>query len=66
MCETASLITSYSTSGIKSIGFPVLGYPLVNIDAKEKLDVEYIEIDLNLLQNPENFLTPAWVYNYGR
>ena len=26
LCETASLVTSYSTSGVKSISLPILGY----------------------------------------
>ena len=51
MCETASLITSSSASGVKYIGLNVLVSYLVNMEAKEKLSVEYLEIDSTLLKN---------------
>ena len=34
--ETAYLITSSSTSGVKSIGLPVIGSSLVNMEPKSK------------------------------
>ena len=48
LCETPPLITSDSTSGLKPIGLTVLGSSIVKIEAKSKLNVEYIEIDPNL------------------
>ena len=57
-CDTVSLITSYSTYGLKSIGLPVLGSFLVHTEAKENLNVEYLDIDPTLLQNPENLIKP--------
>ena len=38
----------------------------MHMEAKESLNVEYLEIDPTLLQNPENLLNPYWVYNSGR
>ena len=49
-CETASLINSFSWSGVKYIGLPVLGSSLVHMEAKAKLNVEYIKIYLTLFQ----------------
>ena len=66
LCETASLIISYSASGVKSIGFPVLGSFFVYMEAKEKLNVEYLEIYPTLLQYPTNLLNPYFISNYGR
>ena len=66
LCETASIITSSSYSGVKSIGLLVLGYSFVNMEEKAKLNVEYIEIYPTLLQNSENLLNPDWIYNSGR
>ena len=37
--DTASLITSSSTYGVKSIGLPVIGSSLVHIDTKEILNM---------------------------
>ena len=64
--ETVSLITSYSTSEVKYIYFTVIGYPLVLMEAKEKLNVESLDIDTNLLQNPDNLLKPALTSNSRR
>ena len=47
--ETTSIITLSSASGVKSIGFPVLGSSFVHMEAKVKLNVEYLDIDPNLL-----------------
>ena len=47
--DTASLITSSLTSGVKYIVLPVLGSSLVYMEAKEKLDAEYVEIYPTLL-----------------
>ena len=65
-CETISLINSSSSSGVKPIVFPVHGSSLVNIEAKEKFKVEYLDIDTTLLQNKAKFLKPDWISNYGR
>ena len=54
--ETASIIASYSTSRVKSIVLTVLGYYLVHMEVEAKLNVEYLEIDPTILQNPENLL----------
>ena len=35
------------------------------MEAKEELKVEYIEIDPNFLQNPEDFLSPSRISSYG-
>ena len=50
----------------KSIVFPVLVSSFVHMEAKAKLDVEYLEIYPTLLQNPENLIKPAWISNPGR
>ena len=65
-CETASLITSSSDYGVKPIGLTVLGSSFVHMKAKAKLDVEYFEIDSNLLQNTLNLLNPSWISNSRR
>ena len=65
-CETASLITSSLSSGVKSIGWPVLWSSFVHMEAKEKLNVEYFDIEPTLLQNPANLLNPDWIFNSGR
>ena len=49
LCETASLITSSSAYGVKSIYLPVIGFSLVHLEARNNLNVEYIEIDTILL-----------------
>ena len=49
LCETASLITYYSSSGVKSFFLSVIVSFFVHIEAKEKLNVEYLEIDNALL-----------------
>ena len=36
------------------------------MEAKEKLNVESIQIDPNILQNTANLLKPARIYNSGR
>ena len=66
LCETASLITSPSTYGVKSIGLPILGSSLVHVEAKSKLNVESLEIYPTLLKNPANLLKPSWICNSGR
>ena len=66
LCKTACLIDSSSTYGVKFIGLSVIGSYLVNMEVKEKLNVEYIEIDPTLLQNPENLLNLAWISNSRR
>ena len=64
-CNTASLLTSSSTSWGKSIDLPVIGSFLVNMEAKAKLKVEYIDIDRNILQNPAYLLNPDRISNFG-
>ena len=59
LCETISLITSSSTSGVKTIGLTFLGSSILHMDAKAKLNLEYREIDPTLLQNLSNLLNPA-------
>ena len=66
LCENASLITSSSTSVVKSIGFPVIWFSLVIMKAKSKLNVEYLDIDPTILKNTENLLKPSWISNSGR
>ena len=51
LCETASLISLSSTSGVKSIVLPFLGFYLVNMEAKAKLDMESLDIDPTILKN---------------
>ena len=46
LCKTASIITSYSMYGVKSIGLPGIGSSTVDIEARDNLNVEYFEIDL--------------------
>ena len=65
-CETDSLITSYSASGVKPIGLTVLGSSIVHTEAKSRLNVKYLKMYPTHLQNPENLLKPAWISNYGR
>ena len=36
------------------------------MEAKAKLNMEYLEIDPTILQNPENLLNTAWISNSGR
>ena len=50
-CETASLITSSSISGVKSIGLPVRVSSIVQMEAKSKLNVKYFEIDTTLAKS---------------
>ena len=38
LCDTASLITSSSASGLKTIGFPVIGYSFFHMEEKAKLN----------------------------
>ena len=66
LCETYYLITSSSASGVKSIVFSSLGSSIVHMEAKENLNVEYLEIYSTLLQNPADFLNPKSVSNSGR
>ena len=47
-------------------GFPVLGSSLVHNKAKVKLNVEYLQIDPTILQNPSNLPNPDWIYKCGR
>ena len=65
LCEPASLITSHLYSGVKTIVLPVIDSSFLRMKSKEKLNVEYLEIDLILLQNPENFLNQDWISNSG-
>ena len=48
-CDTSSLITSSSASGVKSIGLPVIGFYFVNMEAKAKLNVVCPEINPTVL-----------------
>ena len=64
-CEAASLITSHLYSGVKTIVLRVIDSSFLRMKSKEKLNVEYLEIDLILLQNPENFLYQDWISNSG-
>ena len=66
LCETSKLIISSSDYGVKFIGLPVLVSSLVHKEAKSELNVEYIEIDPNLLKNPVSLLNPDWISNYRR
>ena len=66
LCDTAYIIPSCSTSGIKYIGLTVLGSPLIHMEAKEKINMDSLEIDPPLLKNLENLLKPAWISNSGR
>ena len=36
------------------------------MNPKEKLNVQYIDIDPTLMQNIVNLLKPALIYNFGR
>ena len=63
-CDTASVITSSSASGVKYVALTFLGSFLFHIESKANLDVKYLETDTTLLQNPENLLKPAWIYSY--
>ena len=65
-CDTASLITSFSNYGVKSIGLPVLGSYFLHMDEKAKLNLESIDINPTILKNTENLLKPAWMYDFGR
>ena len=47
LSKTASLKISSSTSGVKSISFPVLGSSCVVMEMTEKLNEEYPDIDTN-------------------
>ena len=58
LCETTSLISSLSYSGVKSIGLPVLGSSFVHTEEKARLNVEYHDINTTLLKNPSNLLKP--------
>ena len=51
LCDNASLITSYSTYGVKYIVLPVIGSSILNMEAKEKLDIKSLEIYPTLLKN---------------
>ena len=64
--DTKSLITSSPTFGVKFIGFPVLGSPVLLIKTKENFNVEYIEIDITFLKNPAILKNTARIYNYGK
>ena len=66
LCETASLITSSSASGVKQIGFSVLCSSFVSMESRSKLDVVSLEIYPTLLQNTSNLLNPDLISNYGR
>ena len=59
MCETESLMTPYSTSGIKFIGLNVVGSSRVHIKSKERLNVESLEIDPTILKTKANLLNSA-------
>ena len=63
---TDSLITLSSYSWVKSIGLPVIGSSFVYMDPKEKLDMESLDMDPTIFQNPENLLNPDWISNYVR
>ena len=54
--EMESLIYLLSTYVVKPIGFTVIDLSFVLMEVKEKLIVESLEIELTLLQNPENLL----------
>ena len=53
LCETASIISSYSWFGVKYIGLTFLGPSFVYMDATARLLVEYIENYHTILQNSE-------------
>ena len=59
LCETASPITPSSTYGIKFFGMPVLGSSYVHMEAKVELNMEYLENDLIIYQNPERLLNTS-------
>ena len=50
LCDNAPLITSFSVSGVKHTGLPVIVSSFVNMEAKSKLNMEYLVIDPTLLQ----------------
>ena len=56
--ETASLITSSSTYGVKSIGLTVIGSYPVNMEANAKLNAGYIKTNPTLLEKLENLINP--------
>ena len=64
--DTASLFTSSSACIVKSIGFTVLGYSLVHMQAKKNYKMKYLEIDSNLLQYPQKILNPYFISNFER
>ena len=66
LCETFSIITAYSAAGVQSIGLLFLGSYFLYMDSKASLNVEFLEMDTNLLKNPENLLKPDLIYISGR
>ena len=64
--DIAYPIPSSSTYGVIIIGLPVIWSPPFHIDAKEKLNLEYLYIYPTILKNIANFLKPDWISNYVR
>ena len=65
-CETAYIIFSPLTFGVKSTDLPVFGSSIVHMQENANLNLKSIDIDTILLQNPENLLKISWIYNYGK
>ena len=59
-------MASFSTSIVKSIGLPVLGYYFVPMELKEKFIVDSVEIKLTVFQIPPTLLKQAFISSSGR
>ena len=55
-CETAYILFSPLTFGVKSTDLPVFGSSIVHMQENANLNLKSIDIDTILLQNPENLL----------
>ena len=66
ICETEYLITSFSTSVVKYIGFPVIGSSFVPIYLKKNFVVELLDIEPTTIQNTEILKNPVCISNSGR
>ena len=65
LCDTKYLITSFSTSGSKSIGLTVIGSYLGHMEERAKLKQEYLDIGPTILKNIEKLLKPCRISNYS-
>ena len=62
LCDNDSLINPSYDYGVKYIVMSVFSSSFLSMGEKAKLDIDYLEIDPNLLITAENLLNTDWIH----